>query len=113
MGQMRQGPIIAPGKKGSPMHIENQKFFHIHKHNSPKWFEGARLSFGLEPNNAWRAFEVARRGVTNPKTNEIYTVDMVALRALEFYRKQRVKNPKLIFSPSDRVVPLGEPLDSL
>ena len=95
------------------MHIENQKFFHIHKHNSPKWFEGARLSFGLEPNNAWRAFEVARRGVTNPKTNEIYTVDMVALRALEFYRKQKVKDPKLSFYHFDPVVTLAETLDSL
>ena len=95
------------------MHIENQKFFHIHKHNSPKWFEGARLSFGLEPNNAWRAFEAARRGITNPKTNEIYTVDMVALRALEFYRKQKPKDPRLGFYHYDPVVSLAETLDSL
>jgi hypothetical protein len=95
------------------MHIENQKFFHIHKHNSPKWFEGARLGFGLEPNNAWRAFEVARRGVTNPKNSEVYTVDMVALRALEFYRKQKVKDPKLSFYHFDPVVTLAETLDSL
>ena len=95
------------------MHIENQKFFHIHKHNSPKWFEGARLSFGLEPNNAWRAFEAARRGITNPKSNEIYTVDMVALRALEFYRKQKPKDPRLSFYHYDPVVSLAETLDSL
>ncbi len=95
------------------MHIENQKFFHIHKHNSPKWFEGARMGFGIEPNNAWRAFEVARRGITNPKSNEIYTVDMVALRALEFYRKQKPKDPKLSFYHFDPVVTLAETLDSL
>ena len=95
------------------MHIENQKFFHIHKHNSPKWFEGARMGFGLEPNNAWRAFEAARRGITNPKSNEIYTVDMVALRALEFYRKQKPKDPRLSFYHYDPVVTLAETLDSL
>jgi hypothetical protein len=95
------------------MHIENQKFFHIHKHNSPKWFEGAHMGFGLEPNNSWRAFEVARRGITNPKSNEIYTVDMVALRALEFYRKQKPKDPKLSFYHFDPVVTLAETLDSL
>jgi hypothetical protein len=95
------------------MHIENQKFFHIHKHNSPKWFEGARLGFGLEPNNAWRAFEAARRGITNPKTNEIYTVDMVALKALEFYRKQKPKDARLSFYHYDPVVSLAETLDSL
>ena len=95
------------------MHIENGKYFHIHKHNSPKWFEGARLSFGQEPNNAWRAFEVARRGITNPKNNEVYTVDMVALRALEFYRKQKAKDPKLAFYHFDPVVTLAETLDSL
>ncbi len=95
------------------MHIENQKFFHIHKHNSPKWFEGARLSFGLEPNNSWRAFEVARRGITNPKSNEVYTVDLVALRALEFYRKQKPKDPRLTFYHHDAVVTLAETLDSL
>ena len=95
------------------MHIENQKFFHIHKHNSPKWFEGARLGFGLEPNNAWRAFEAARRGITNPKSNEIYTVDMVALKALEFYRKQKPKDPRLSFYHYDPVVSLAETLDSL
>ena len=95
------------------MHIENQKFFHIHKHNSPKWFEGARMGFGLEPNNAWRAFEAARRGITNPKTNEIYTVDMVALKALEFYRKQKPKDTRLSFYHYDPVVSLAETLDSL
>ena len=95
------------------MHIENQKFYHIHKHNSPKWFEGARMGFGLEPNNSWRAFEVARRGITNPKNNEVYTVDMVALRALEFYRKQKAKDPKLSFYHFDPVVTLAETLDSL
>src|SRR5690242_18972539 len=95
------------------MHIENGKFFHIHKHNSPKWFEGARLNFGQEPNNAWRAFEIARRGITNPKNNEVYTVDMVALRALEFYRKQKAKDPKLNFYHHDPVKTLAETLDSL
>ena len=95
------------------MHIENTKFFHIHKHNSPKWFEGARLSFGLEPNNSWRAFEMARRGITNPKSNEVYTVDLVALRALEFYRKQKPKDARLGFYHHDPVVTLAETLDSL
>lgn len=95
------------------MHIENQKFFHIHKHNSPKWAEGALFTFGLEPNNAWRAFDVARRGITNPKSKEVYTVDMVALRALNFYRKQAPKDPKLSFYHHDPVMTLAETLDSL
>lgn len=95
------------------MHIENQKFLHIHKHNSPKWTEGAHFTFGIEPNNAWRAFDVARRGITNPKTKEVYTVDLVALRAMGFYRKQAPKDPKLGFYHYDPVMTLAETLDSL
>lgn len=95
------------------MHIENQKFFHIHKHNSPKWTEGAHFTFGIEPNNAWRAFDVARRGITHPKTKEVYTVDLVALRAMGFYRKQTPKDPKLSFYHYDPVMTLAETLDCL
>jgi hypothetical protein len=95
------------------MHIENGKFFHIHKHNSPKWFEGARNTFGNEPNNAWRAFELARRVITDPKTNEMYTVDLVALKALNFYRKQSQKESRLKFYHHDPVLTLAETLDSL
>lgn len=95
------------------MHIENQKFYHIHKHNAPTWFEGARFSFGQEPNNSWRAFEVARRGITNPETNDVYTVDLVAFRALAVYRKSGKKDPRLNFYHYDPVKTLAETLDSL
>lgn len=98
------------------MHIENEKFYHIHKHNSPKWVEGASFSFGGEPNNAWRAFEMARRGITNPETGEVHTVDMVAFRALAEYRKGGKKtdrDPRFGFYHFDPVMTLAETLDSL
>ncbi|MDE2195650.1 MAG: DUF2441 domain-containing protein [Gammaproteobacteria bacterium] len=95
------------------MHIENEKFYHIHKHNSSKWVESAKFTFGEEPNNAWRAFEIARRGVTNPETGEVYTIDMVAYRALSSYRKQGKKDPRLSFYHFDPVMTLAETLDSL
>ncbi|MGH8293594.1 MAG: DUF2441 domain-containing protein [Gammaproteobacteria bacterium] len=95
------------------MHIESEKFYHIHKHNSPKWVEGAVFTFGEEPNNSWRAFEVARRGITNPETNEVFTVDRVAFRALHVYRKQGKKDPLLGFYHFNPVMTLAETLDSL
>jgi Protein of unknown function (DUF2441) len=95
------------------MHIESEKFYHIHKHSSPKWIEGATFMFGEEPNNSWRAFEVARRGITNPETNEVFTVDMVAFRALHVYRKQGKKDPHLGFYHYNPVMTLAETLDSL
>ena len=95
------------------MHIESEKYYHIHKHNSPKWVEGATFTFGDEPNNSWRAFEVARRGITNPETNEVFTVDMVAFRALHVYRKQGKKDARLGFYHFNPVMTLAETLDSL
>jgi len=95
------------------MHIENQKFYHIHKHNSQKWFEGAAFSFGQEPNNSWRTFEMARRGITNPQTNDVYTVDLVAFRALAVYRKTGKKDPRMSFYHYDPIKTLAETLDSL
>ncbi|HET7921801.1 MAG TPA: DUF2441 domain-containing protein [Gammaproteobacteria bacterium] len=95
------------------MHIENHKYYHIHKHNSPTWVEGAKFSFGQQPNNAWRTFEVARRGITNPENNEVYTVDLVAFRALAAYRKTGNRDPRLSFYHYDPVKTLAETLDSL
>lgn len=95
------------------MHIESERFYHIHKHNSPKWVGEASFMFGDEPNDSWRAFEVARRGITNPETNEVFSVDRVAFRALHTYRRQGKKDARLRFYHYDPVMTLAETLDSL
>ncbi len=95
------------------MHIESEKFYHIHKHNSPKWVENTTFAFGEDPNNSWRAFEVARRGITNPETNEVFTVDLVAFRALHVYRRHGKKDPHLSFYHYNPIMTLAETLDSL
>lgn len=95
------------------MHIESERFYHIHKQNSPKWVGGAAFTFGDEPNESWRAFEVARRGITNPETLEVFSVDRVAFRALHTYRRRGKKDPQLRFYHYDPVMTLAETLDSL
>lgn len=95
------------------MHIESERFYHIHKHDSPKWVGGAVFTFGDEPNESWRAFEAARRGITNPATNEVFSVDQVAFRALHTYRRRGKKDPQLSFYHFDPVMTLAETLDSL
>lgn len=95
------------------MHIESERFYHIHRHDSPKWLGGAVFVFGDEPNDSWRAFESARRGITNPETNEVFSVDRVAFRALHTYRRRGKKDPQLRFYHYDPVMTLAETLDSL
>ncbi|MGH8280467.1 MAG: DUF2441 domain-containing protein [Gammaproteobacteria bacterium] len=95
------------------MRIEGERFYHVHKHNSPKWAVGASFTFGEEPNDSWRAFEVARRGITNPETNEVFSVDRVAFRVLHTYRRHGKKDAQLRFYHYDPVMTLAETLDSL